>query len=210
MLLLDSIGELAALFERADVVFMGGTLARRGGHNILEPAYFGKPVIVGPHMENFSAIAAEFEQARALASIEEAGALGATVGELLDYKARAKALGDRARELAMAKRGVAARLAQEIWRAHANGVPNPPRPLSARLFLTPLTWLWSAGHRIHLSHGLAARCCCATWRPTSPGAALEGSRPQPGYPHARLQAQSGKARGSGRARRQGRGRAHRR
>ena len=157
VLLLDSIGELAALFERADVVFMGGTLARRGGHNILEPAYFGKPVIVGPHMENFSAITAEFEQARALASIEEAGALGATVGELLDYKARAKALGDRARELAMAKRGVAARLAQEIWRAHANGVPNPPRPLSARLFLTPLTWLWSAGHRIHLSHGLAAR-----------------------------------------------------
>ena len=42
------------LFERADVVFMGGTLARRGGHNILEPAYFGKPIIVGPHMENFA------------------------------------------------------------------------------------------------------------------------------------------------------------
>ena len=54
VMLLDSIGDLAPLFERADVVFMGGTLARRGGHNILEPAYFGKPVIVGPHMENFS------------------------------------------------------------------------------------------------------------------------------------------------------------
>jgi 3-deoxy-D-manno-octulosonic-acid transferase len=48
VLLLDTIGELAALFERADVVFMGGTLARRGGHNILEPAYFAKPVIGSP------------------------------------------------------------------------------------------------------------------------------------------------------------------
>ena len=54
VLLLDSMGELAALFERATVVFMGGTLASRGGHNILEPAYFAKPVIAGPHMENFS------------------------------------------------------------------------------------------------------------------------------------------------------------
>jgi 3-deoxy-D-manno-octulosonic-acid transferase len=45
--LLDTIGELAALFDFADVVFMGGTLAQRGGHNILEPAYFGKPIIVG-------------------------------------------------------------------------------------------------------------------------------------------------------------------
>ena len=43
VLLVDTIGELAALFEHADVVFMGGTLARRGGHNILEPAYFAKP-----------------------------------------------------------------------------------------------------------------------------------------------------------------------
>ena len=60
VLLLDSIGDLAALFERADVVFMGGTLARRGGHNILEPAFFAKPVIVGPHMENFAAIVASF------------------------------------------------------------------------------------------------------------------------------------------------------
>ena len=64
VLLLDTIGELAALFERAGAVFMGGTLAQRGGHNILEPAYFGKPIIVGPHMENFAAIAEEFHDAR--------------------------------------------------------------------------------------------------------------------------------------------------
>jgi len=69
VLLLDSIGELSGLFALADVVFIGGTLARRGGHNILEPALFGKPVIAGPHMENFQAIAGEFRAAGAYLEI---------------------------------------------------------------------------------------------------------------------------------------------
>ena len=73
VLLLDSMGELGALFEHATVVFMGGTLASRGGHNILEPAYFGKPVIAGPHMENFAAIAEEFTSSGALVRIARAG-----------------------------------------------------------------------------------------------------------------------------------------
>ena len=60
VLLLDSIGELSGLFARADVVFMGGTIAPCGGHNILEPAMFGKPIVVGPHMENFRDIAEAF------------------------------------------------------------------------------------------------------------------------------------------------------
>ncbi len=61
VLLLDTIGELSSMFALPAVVFMGGSLAERGGHNILEPAFFGRPVIAGPHMENFAAIAAEFE-----------------------------------------------------------------------------------------------------------------------------------------------------
>ena len=69
VLLLDTIGELSGLFAVADVVFMGGTLARRGGHNILEPAFFAKPVIAGPHMENFQAIADEFRAAGAYVEI---------------------------------------------------------------------------------------------------------------------------------------------
>src|SRR5262249_51373128 len=60
VLLLDSIGELSSLFSLATVVFMGGTLAQRGGHNILEPAFFARPVVIGPHMENFQDIADEF------------------------------------------------------------------------------------------------------------------------------------------------------
>ena len=84
VLLLDSIGELAGLFERATVVFMGGTLPQRGGHNILEPAYFGKPVIVGPHMENFAEIVQEFSAADAVVKIDGPDDLVGAVESLLE------------------------------------------------------------------------------------------------------------------------------
>src|SRR4029077_6439140 len=70
ILLLDSIGELSGLFAPATVVFMGGTLADKGGHNILEPAIFGKPVIAGPHLENFREIAGHFERHRAIVRLD--------------------------------------------------------------------------------------------------------------------------------------------
>ena len=84
VLLLDSMGELSGLFAIADVVFMGGTLARRGGHNILEPAFFGCPVIVGPHMENFGEIARQFSSAAACIRIENANDLVGAVSRLLE------------------------------------------------------------------------------------------------------------------------------
>ncbi len=154
VLLLDSIGELAAIFDRADVVFVGGTLAERGGHNILEPAYFGKPIIVGSHMENFKAIADEFHDAGALAPIEHQLELAAVVRQLL---AEGSGLGLRARDLAQAKRGVTARIAAEIWEAFSEGVPNPPHKLPAWLILTPLSWIWRVGHRINVALILSAQ-----------------------------------------------------
>lgn len=151
ILLLDSIGELAALFAGADLVFMGGTLAHRGGHNSLEPAYFGKPVITGPHMENFAAIAAEFQNAGAMERIEHPQSLGPAITRLLDDPARRRSIGDKARELALAKRGVSARIAAEILEAMGEAILNPPRTLPARLVLTPLSWIWRAGHRVNLT-----------------------------------------------------------
>ena len=106
VLLLDSIGELSSLFGLADCVFMGGTLAARGGHNILEPAFFGKPVIVGPHMENFQAIADDFHAAHALVGIDSASELGGAVRAVLTDD---KGAGRRARECAEARRGATAR-----------------------------------------------------------------------------------------------------
>lgn len=60
ILLLDTIGELAGAYALADVAFVGGSLVPRGGHNILEPAYFGKAIVVGPHTENFRDIVQRF------------------------------------------------------------------------------------------------------------------------------------------------------
>lgn len=154
VLLLDTIGELAALFEKADVVFMGGTLAMRGGHNILEPAYFGKPIIVGPHMENFAAIAEEFHRAEALRLIQSPEQLGNAVTQLL---ADGSALGERARSLAEAKRGVTARIVHDIWEAFSAGVPSPLPKLQARIVLTPLSWIWRLGHRINVALILSAQ-----------------------------------------------------
>lgn len=155
--LLDTIGELAALFERAHVVFMGGTLAKQGGHNILEPAFFGKPVIAGPHMENFAEIAREFTGAKALERISSPQELAGAADSILSDGARAKQLGERSRQLAISKRGVVSRISQEVLRAAGEGVPDPPRTLLARLFLTPLSWLWGAGHRRNLARGLATK-----------------------------------------------------
>jgi 3-deoxy-D-manno-octulosonic-acid transferase len=146
VLLLDSIGELAGLFERATVVFMGGTLPRRGGHNILEPAYFGKPVIVGPHMENFAAIMDEFSAAEAVVKIDRADQLAAAVESLLENPAHAAEIGARARALAMAKRGIADHIVEQLLRAADESVPDPPHTLEARITRGPLAAIWRAGH----------------------------------------------------------------
>jgi 3-deoxy-D-manno-octulosonic-acid transferase len=180
VLLVDSIGDLASLFERADVVFMGGTLARRGGHNILEPAYFAKPVIVGPHMENFAAIAKEFHAANALEQIADADSLGPAVVRLL---ADPGDLGTRARDLAMSKRGVVHRIAEEVWKARADGVPDPPRTLAARVFLTPLSWCWAAGHRSNVARQLARRRTLSTPVVSIGGLTMGGSGKSPMVAH---------------------------
>jgi 3-deoxy-D-manno-octulosonic-acid transferase len=159
VLLLDTIGELAALFERAGAVFMGGTLAQRGGHNVLEPAYFGKPIVVGPHMENFTAIAEEFHRAKALNLIQHPAELAGVVGQLLQ---NGSASGDRAQALARSKRGVTARIASEIWGAFSEGVPSPLHKLPARVVLIPLSWVWRVGHRIDVALSLAAQRSLAT------------------------------------------------
>jgi 3-deoxy-D-manno-octulosonic-acid transferase len=157
VLLLDSIGELAALYALADVVFMGGTLAARGGHNILEPAYFGKPVIAGPHMENFAEIGREFEQGGAIRRIRTANELADAVGALLQDPQTCFEIGGRGRELVRAKRGVTGRMGCEIWMAYAEGVVNPPVRSLAFLVLGPLTLLWRAGRIIDAAKSHALR-----------------------------------------------------
>ena len=81
IVVLDTIGELATVYQIATVVFVGGSLVATGGHNVLEPAVFGKPIVFGPHMENFLEIAEAFVsngagvQLTARSELEEAFAL---------------------------------------------------------------------------------------------------------------------------------------
>lgn len=96
--LLDSVGELASVYELADVAFVGGSLIPLGGHNILEPAQHGVPVLTGPHTFNFREIVRLFEQGGGL-RVVTAENLGGTVVELLSSPKERKLLGSRAREL---------------------------------------------------------------------------------------------------------------
>ncbi|HTB19732.1 MAG TPA: tetraacyldisaccharide 4'-kinase, partial [Bryobacteraceae bacterium] len=144
VVLLDSIGELAALFPLADVVFMGGTLARRGGHNVLEPAACRKAIVTGPHLENFAAIAAEFRQQRAFLEIAGAQELAGAVATLLDNNELRENLGTRALALAASKRGATKRAVSEILRWQDMAVPCWHRLSPARFLLWPLAQIWAA------------------------------------------------------------------
>ncbi len=144
VLLLDSVGELSSLFGLADCVFMGGTLAARGGHNILEPALFGKPVIVGPHMENFQAIADELSGVRALVEISGAAALGGAVARMLTDDS---GTGDRARACAEARRGATARTLDAFEELYAVPRYRPAMPWFAVARLLSLAWRAEAGRR---------------------------------------------------------------
>ena len=72
ILLLDSIGELAAVYSLAAVAFVGGSLVAAGGHNPLEPAQFGVPILMGPHYENFREIVEKLKARQAIRIVEPA------------------------------------------------------------------------------------------------------------------------------------------
>lgn len=152
ILLLDTIGELATLFPLADVVFMGGTVARRGGHNILEPAFAARAIVIGPHMENFSAIAREFRAAEAVAEIRGAGELAPAVDALLSDSARRDQLGRLALDLADRKRGVTARAVHNILEAQDRAVPFWNQRGFRKALAGLLSLLWQWGGRLRGAH----------------------------------------------------------
>jgi 3-deoxy-D-manno-octulosonic-acid transferase len=105
VLLLDSLGELAALYRLAAGAFIGGTLVPTGGHNPLEPARFGVPVAVGPSMHNFREMAEQFDRTRAWRRAADSRALGEIWKEWLDDPAAAGEQGARAARLVEENRG---------------------------------------------------------------------------------------------------------
>jgi 3-deoxy-D-manno-octulosonic-acid transferase len=105
VVILDSLGELAQLYQVATVVFVGGSLADHGGHNILEPAVYGKPVIFGPHMQNFKEIAEAFLSNGAAIQVRSDQELDDTILALVRDPVQRARLGAAARALVEANRG---------------------------------------------------------------------------------------------------------
>lgn len=103
--ILDTIGELAHLFQVATVVFVGGSLVDHGGHNILEPAVHGKPIVFGPYMQNFAEIAATFVRHQAAVQVANAGELAQVLVRLVGDPVEQAKLGAAARALVEANRG---------------------------------------------------------------------------------------------------------
>jgi 3-deoxy-D-manno-octulosonic-acid transferase len=116
VLLLDSIGELASLYRIADGAFVGGSLVNSGGHNILEPAAFGKVPVFGPSMENFAAISSRFLEAGAAIQVESPEDAGVEWIHLLKDPAKMSRMGTAARQLVESSRGALDRALSEIER----------------------------------------------------------------------------------------------
>ncbi len=150
VLLLDSMGELAGVFRLADLVFVGGTLCRRGGHNILEPAFFGKPVIIGPHMENFPEIARDFLAAEACLSVNDEAGLEAALRRAIPSDAWRAQLGDRASQQALAKTGATSLAVETARQLYERSLPRPFRSW----LLAALASLWRAGSKLKRARDL--------------------------------------------------------
>ena len=105
VVVLDTIGELAQLYQLATAVFVGGSLVDHGGHNILEPAIFGKPIVFGPHMHNFKEIAEVFVANDAAIQVTSERELDEALLALVTDPVRRARLGAAARALVAANRG---------------------------------------------------------------------------------------------------------
>ena len=113
VLLLDTIGELAALYSLADIAFVGGSLVPHGGHNIIEPAQYGVATLVGNHTENFRDIVSLFQSRNAVRVVGPAE-FPLVLMELLANDKERRALGERAAETMGSQLGATARTAGEL------------------------------------------------------------------------------------------------
>jgi 3-deoxy-D-manno-octulosonic-acid transferase len=106
----DTMGDVPMFYAAANVAFVGGSLVPIGGHNLLEPAALGRPVVTGPHLFHTQDIASKFEKLGASIAVNDAGQLAAAVADLFADEATATDIGNRARELVQQNKGALDRL----------------------------------------------------------------------------------------------------
>ncbi len=116
VLLGDTMGELLFLYALADVAFVGGSLVPNGGHNLLEPAALGKPVLSGPHLFNFLEIAAQLREVGALREVADAPSLAVAVAALWDEPASAARMAEAGLGVIKANQGALERLLDGLGR----------------------------------------------------------------------------------------------
>ena len=114
VVVLDTIGDLAAVYGVADVAFVGGSLAKQGGHNPLEPAQFGVPVVMGPSYENFRDIVLSMQKANAIRIVQNRDELHSVLAELLANPKAARAMGERGRSVFEKQQGATGRAIEAI------------------------------------------------------------------------------------------------
>jgi 3-deoxy-D-manno-octulosonic-acid transferase len=133
IIVVDTIGELATLYQLGTVVFVGGSLVPTGGHNVLEPAVYGRPIVFGPHMDNFREIADAFVAAGAAVRLDDESPMERTFIELLGDPVRRARLGAAARALVEANRGAKDRTMTALEALMPVSVPSnvvPFRPIA--------------------------------------------------------------------------------
>ena len=114
VVLLDTIGDLAAVYGVADAAFLGGSLIRKGGHNPLEPAQFGVPVVMGPSYENFRDVVAKLKEVGGIRIVQDENEMGKVVAELLTDRDEAKLIGETGRRVFEEQQGATARSVKAI------------------------------------------------------------------------------------------------
>jgi 3-deoxy-D-manno-octulosonic-acid transferase len=111
--LLDTIGDLASVYGLGTLAFVGGSLVAKGGHNPLEPAQFGVPVVMGASYENFREIVEVMRESDAVRIVSTAS-LGAAMVEMLGNEGAARAMGERGRGVFEAQAGATARTVEAL------------------------------------------------------------------------------------------------
>ena len=121
VLLVDTTGELRRMYACADVIYVGKSLMNHGGQNILEPAVYGKPIVVGPNMENFPVVMADFRAVDAVIQVQDKVGLKNALRALVDNEDKRVAVGKRAEKLVEERRGAlkaSAELLEELIGDH--------------------------------------------------------------------------------------------
>jgi 3-deoxy-D-manno-octulosonic-acid transferase len=116
VIIVDTFGELASAYRLGQIIFVGGSLVPVGGHNVLEAAVYGRPVLFGPHMHNFQAIGDLMRAEECGIEVKGRDDLIRCVEALLENPERYRVLGERARALVLRNRGALARTVEIVER----------------------------------------------------------------------------------------------